>query len=508
MFSNNRVRGSYALRSAAVGSAALMVTVVSARTTFLVDGDVAPSGTGLSWASPRKFLREALTQASQTQGPHEIWVKGDDDADGIVYYPDNGGSDNVRTETFTLLENVKVYGGFAGGEAEAWQRKPALYKTVLSGDLAHDDNPADPFSATLTDDNAYHVVTADAVDVTAVLDGFTIRGGNSNGTASNQDRGAAVLCTGATEAKVRDCIMEFNSANALGGAAYCGDQTAPRFAKCTFRPNRSLENGGAAATYKSTALFASCTFQANNAGAGYEGGGMYIIKDLATSGEPVQIVNCFLVQNGSAGTASGGAISVHDPAEMHFCTFVDNDASSLGGAVYNDPGEAILITGSILWANSAEGGAQILNADGSTLTVTWSDVQGGQAGIDGGGTLTWQDSINTDPLFVDAANGNYRLLCASPCIDVACTTVPIDAADVDNESNVTEPTPDRDTYHRQYSPLPLTSVLDIGAFECDSISPCIGDCASLPNGPYNVVNTTDLNAVLAGWGTAGPGDVS
>ena len=52
-----------------------------------------------------------------------------------------------------------------------------------------------------------------------------------------------------------------------------------------------------------------------------------------------------------------------------------------------------------------------------SLTVTYSDIQGGYTGT---------GNIDSDPLFVDAANGDYYLQPASPCIDAGDPTSPFD----------------------------------------------------------------------------------
>ena len=62
------------------------------------------------------------------------------------------------------------------------------------------------------------------------------------------------------------------------------------------------------------------------------------------------------------------------------------------------------MTDCIVWENSPD---QIFNAGGNP-TVTYSDVQDGWPG-DG--------NIDADPMFVDAGDGDYRLLTGSPCID-------------------------------------------------------------------------------------------
>ena len=95
----------------------------------------------------------------------EIWV-----AAG-TYRP---GASGARTATFQLKNGVAVYGGFAGTETSRDARDWVANPTLLSGDLDS--------SGTLTAGDAYHVVTGSGTDATAVLDGFTIRGGNANGS--------------------------------------------------------------------------------------------------------------------------------------------------------------------------------------------------------------------------------------------------------------------------------------------------------------------------------------
>ena len=79
-----------------------------------------------------------------------------------------------RAETFTIWNEVSVYGGFAGGD-ELADRDIAGNPTILSGDIGV---PGD------ASDNSHHVVTSFA---DARLDGLQIRDGNSQG----QLRGAA-----------------------------------------------------------------------------------------------------------------------------------------------------------------------------------------------------------------------------------------------------------------------------------------------------------------------------
>ncbi|GHT22683.1 hypothetical protein FACS189430_04840 [Bacteroidia bacterium] len=137
---------------------------------------------GSSWENAYSDLAEALAMAHESNGAiTEIWVtKG-------VYHPKNkpfngdteATSNDPRDVTFTLRDNLKIYGGFPFDATSAvnktindrdWGANP----TILSGELGLSGNG----------DNAYHVVTAIDVNNTAILDGFIISDGNADGAGT------------------------------------------------------------------------------------------------------------------------------------------------------------------------------------------------------------------------------------------------------------------------------------------------------------------------------------
>ncbi len=159
-------------------------TALAGFTIIYVHTDATGTGTGLNWTDAFTEVQPALAMAEPGD---EIWVGAG------VYYPDY---DPVRqsytgylSATFTLTNEVSLYGGFAGNETSREQRDWLVNVTILSGDLDRNDS-TDP-QGVITDatfivgNNAWTIVTSSAVTQTAVLDGFTITGGNANDPLQN-----------------------------------------------------------------------------------------------------------------------------------------------------------------------------------------------------------------------------------------------------------------------------------------------------------------------------------
>ncbi len=168
------------------------------------------------------------------------------------------------------------------------------------------------------------------------------------------------------------------------------------------------------------------------------GGGMFIAGCSPT------VANCVFADNESSGVAgaifcsgapsltitncvfTGNRVLHGDTVTLNWCrsptltncTFYGNSSGwGVGVGLYIGSSSPV-VTKCIFWDDS---GAQIHSDYSSTPTVTHSCVRGGYP--DG------TDIIDSDPMFVDADNGDLRLLPSSPCID-AGTMVGAPSADI------------------------------------------------------------------------------
>jgi hypothetical protein len=164
------------------------------------------------------------------------------------------------------------------------------------------------------------------------------------------------------------------------------------------------------------------------------------------------------------------------------CTFADNLAIlGRGMACDSDDQEypsTVEAVNCIFW----DGGEETWNNDGSTITINYSDVQGGWAGGVGNiGELAEHDPLFIDPGYWDDSgtpsdpdddfwvDGDYHLQAGSPCIDTASNNAPgLPETDLDGHARI------------------LCTVVDMGAYESG-----IGD--------YDCDDDVDLND-FAAWG--------
>ena len=361
-----------------------------------VDADAPGADNGTSWLDAFTDLKDALSVA-QAAGDvvDEVRV-----AQGI-YTP--AGPSGDRKATFQLIDGVAIKGGYAGyGSPHPNARNISLYETVLSGDLNGDDGP--PFMH--NQENSYHVVTADGTDESAILDGFTITGGNANGPGLHDSGGGMFSDFG--RQTVSNCTFIGNSANFAGGAIenYCG---GPRLIDCTVSDNWAAFHGGG--IYNSSdvsATLTNCMIVSNHAGS--TGGGVYNSYESSPS-----FVNCIFSDN-SAGSAGGAISNGFASVTLTNCTFAGNSAPD-GRALSCDSypkyvwASNLVIANCIIW----ESGQEIWNNDGSAITVTYSDIHGGWAG---------EGNIDANPLFVQSPDdgADLHLQAGSPCIDAGDNT--------------------------------------------------------------------------------------
>ncbi len=368
-------------------------------------------------------LQYALSLA---QSGDEIWVKKG------VHYPSPAGD---RTATFALKSGVALYGGFAGTEssrdARDWQANP----TVLSGDIDQNDT-TDPngvvtTTAHITGTNAYHVVTAENVDSTAVLDGFFITAGKADGSYPYASGGGMYNNNGNP---TLSRVTFSNNFAWYGGGMY--NNSNPVLVNAFFNGNSSIYGGGMYNENGHPAL-TGVIFSGNSAQ--YGGGGMYNsggsprLVNVAFNNNSAKSVGCGGMDNSggsptltnvvfSRNSGPGGGMcnrNVH--LTLTNATFSGNftQYGSCGGMCNTQ--SIITMTNTILWGNHSTitDTEEIYNGS-TTCTVSHSDIRGcggsgsgwnTACGIDGGG------NIDADPLFVNADAGNLRLQENSPAID-------------------------------------------------------------------------------------------
>lgn len=404
--------------------------------------NIAASGTrdGTSWTNAYTELYTAL---SAVQEGAELWI-----AKG-TYKPT---TDSDRTKFFQMKRAIGLFGGFAGNESTLDSRNWKNNATVLSGDIGTQNDISD---------NSYHVMDARSCDL-AVIDGFSISGGNANGDYNYVYHFGGGLIS-SSNLEVSNCLFTGNFAESGGGGIYITEWSEFTNVKSTvFSNNSSNGLGGAVCNgvmddYDRRAL--AFTFRAEN---------------------------CVFVFNTSN---QGGGIYSQREAEISNCTFVDNGATdpsfNNGGAICND--HALTLKNSIFWANSAEKGAQIYQSVYFNVTyvnLINCDIQNGVNSIFNSGNafvVDDGDNIDSDPLFVSISDPDgpdnifftlddgLNLSTGSPCINIAN---PVDTAGTDILG----------------IPRPQGAGIDMGAYERtggDTVPPSVSSVfASTPDGIY------------------------
>jgi len=287
----------------------------------------------------------------------------------------------------------------------------------------------------------------------SVIEGFTITGGNSA-------HGGGIFCTNSSSPVITRNVIHDNRATGNGGGISCRNFSAPLISYNTITDNRAIDNGGGIHAMASNPTIWRNRIKSN--GTDSRGGGLRIYNCAPIIEENVICRNW--------AKASGGGISCEDISDFEIQrNILCNNSGSVGGgihcqnistmdfngniiannyAVYNNDGiycagtTILNIINNTIAGNSASGGcvigcygpntssivtntilrnngfSEMLLLNNSSLTISYSNVEGGQPsiGIGSGCTLNWgAGMIDDDPLFVDAANNDLHLTWFSPC---------------------------------------------------------------------------------------------
>ncbi|MDP2898124.1 MAG: right-handed parallel beta-helix repeat-containing protein [bacterium] len=423
---------------------------------LFVDADSPGVNNGSSWTEAYTELRDAIHIATRYPQVKEVRV-----AQGLYAPAEPAGN---RTASFQLLNGVAMKGGYAGFNApDPDARDLEANETILSGDLNRDDG----LDFANTAENSFHVVMGSGTDATAVLDGFTVTGGNADGSGEKDNNSGGGMYIALGSPTLSNCTFRANLASAFGGGMHNGTGN-PSLAGCTFTGNVAKYGGGMSNREGASPTLTNCTFRGNSGS--YRSGGMYnwdgsnptlvncmfianaapvgggmdnnwsspilincaFIGNVALTGDekgggmfnqrgdsPPVLVNCTF--SGNAAGSGGGICNQRSRTTLINCTFSGNTAIRDGGGIYYLVSAGDTLTNCILWGNSdATGTGWSAQISGGTPVANFCCIQGWTGGLGG------QGNIGANPLFVNAdgpddipgtEDDNLGLLPTSPCID-------------------------------------------------------------------------------------------
>lgn len=392
------------------------------------------TGDGSSWVNASDDLQKMINGASTEQ----VWVAGG------TYKPKRAANNmnsvdaGNRENAFVLKNNVKVYGGFAGTETDLSQRitTDTANISVLSGDLNSDN--------AIGNQDAYHVVISAGNLGIALIDGFTITGGNANGSGTISVNGRSISKAHAGGLHINNSPTTFNNLKVT---------------------HNNGQYGGGIFLASSSAFINNSVINNNTSQSG---------AGIKFDNSAVSLTNLVVTGN-LAGTFGGGIDIYGTPSPILTNVTVSGNSAPTGGGIctnYSSP----IISNSIVWGNNS-GLTNLTPA----YVVTYSNS------LVEGVTTTSNGNIEAtiDPLFAEMPNfdtapfsgGNYNLQICSPVINKGNNT-PIAGTSIDANGNT-----------RQFN-----GIVDLGAYEVQENVTAPTNLAA-----YNLYS----NTVSLGWESEG-----
>ncbi len=228
-----------------------------------------------------------------------------------------------------------------------------------------------------------------------VVDGFTFRNG------FHVSGGGAIRCQGGATLMIRNCILEDNVSEYDGGAFFTRDTGAFIDAyDCTFRRNHAEHNAGAGiAILGSRINYTRCSFFENTAG---------VLSGAVTADQSsMDVTDCLFVGNVSPTVA---AVYYHLSAGNVVGNTITANSSDEHGSVLIQLSSAASVVRNIIHGDTQGAGLVYLYESGAhSCNVLAGNADGSIVGDD----LDDSD-VEADPVFCDAANGDYTISIQSP----------------------------------------------------------------------------------------------
>ncbi|MEL7472297.1 MAG: choice-of-anchor Q domain-containing protein [Planctomycetota bacterium] len=456
----------------------------------------------------------------------------------------------ARSASFELADGVNLFGGYPTGGGTP---DPAAHPTILSGDFKNDDAPD---GSSGTDNNSYHVVTGDGVTDVSISD-LTITRGAATGAVEHS--GGGLYLFNVERAVMRGVTFNDNQASNSGGGAYLDQSREIDFDDCVFDGNSAIdpvnarsgaieysgtkdslvrnssilnntsasnvgairltgfstdveleslmvsgnsaagENGAISVSDGSTATISDSVFTDNEAGAG---------AAISVFDAEAVVVNTLVYANRVAGGFGSGALRASTNGRLHIVnsTVAFNTGNNETGGVRSGASNAAInIENSILFGNTGATAASIEDAQvsglGSSIDVDASLIEG--LSLFAGGL-----NIDADPLFADAASGDFAVSVGSPVIDAGDSSrvPPGVTTDLAGGARVVNSVSYADTG----VPDGVGGVVDMGAYEAPSgfanVMCAFADITSfgvcVPGSGDAAVDLSDFACFLSEWSVA------
>lgn len=420
------------------------------------NGDVVILASGTYSGSGNRdldFQGKALTLRSTDPCDSAIVAATIIDPCGTTSEPHRGFYFHTQEDADSIVNGITITNGYAwGGGFYCYYSSPSILNCVIS------DNSTDSSGGGILCDHG-----------SPIIENCTI----SNNSADSS--GGGVYCNNSSPV-LSDCVISSNTAN-NGGGLYCSMNSNPEFIGCTISGNFALgadpslpyKGGGICAESDCGPIFVSCLVNGNFAS--NFGGGIYL--DNST----LETVNSVFAGN-ICGKYGGAIYNNNSTASMTNCTLSANEAVFRGGGIRLFSNSTATLTNCILWDNSAASqsdGPEIAVFEESTITISYSDVEGGTGNIRREDTCVvhWivddsgdETNIDQDPYFTENGywddngtaedtsddfwvDGDYSLLTNSSCLNSGNNDA-MSAYDTDIEGN-----------DRVYN-----DIIDMGAYEC------------------------------------------